>query len=340
MHIRNATLAAAVAAALVAVPLRQALARRQRTRRSSGRQHLHQVALAATSRTDGASTTSRDRARRGLRRQRARASRSSCCSTPRSRSRSRSGAASTAASTRTTGRTSAASAARPRTATAPDGDCGEFDPRSNQYVKLRGVTVTPHAGLRAGSTRPRSASSDWGMFDACTSVGQIALHRPRQHRRRAAAGLGASTARCAGTSRASRWPNYQGLGFSTGAIGTDDIYANDANWIFQAKYTPSPDWNATLIAIYALRSTTSTPTTDPSDLDNGVSDEDPLRQHGGRAQGPVHRASTSWTSSGVRTTTATTDVRDSRRCGPGSWNGACRLQPAAASATWTTSPAR
>ena len=42
--------------------------------------------------------------------------------------------------------------------------CGEFDPRSNQYVKLRGVTVT----LTPGYSWLDSAtigSSDWGMFD-------------------------------------------------------------------------------------------------------------------------------------------------------------------------------
>ena len=42
--------------------------------------------------------------------------------------------------------------------------CGEFDPRSNQYIKLRGVTVT----LTPGYSWLDSAtigSSDWGMFD-------------------------------------------------------------------------------------------------------------------------------------------------------------------------------
>lgn len=52
----------------------------------------------------------------------------------------------------------------------PNG-CGEFDPRSNQYVKLRGVTVT----LTPGYSWLDSAtigSSDWGMFDPYV-VGRI-----------------------------------------------------------------------------------------------------------------------------------------------------------------------
>ena len=49
--------------------------------------------------------------------------------------------------------------------------CGEFDPRSNQYVKLRGVAVT----LTPGYSWLDSAtigSSDWGMFDPYV-VGRI-----------------------------------------------------------------------------------------------------------------------------------------------------------------------
>src|SRR3990172_2659650 len=51
------------------------------------------------------------------------------------------------------------------------GDCGEFDPRSNQYVKLRGVTVT----LTPGYSWINSATigaSDFGMFDPFT-IGKI-----------------------------------------------------------------------------------------------------------------------------------------------------------------------
>ena len=51
------------------------------------------------------------------------------------------------------------------------GDCGEFDPRSNQYVKLRGltVTITPEYSWL---DRITIGSSDWGMFDPF-SIGKI-----------------------------------------------------------------------------------------------------------------------------------------------------------------------
>lgn len=59
----------------------------------------------------------------------------------------------------------------PPTVPCVAGNCGEFDARSNQYVKLRGVTVT----LTPGYSWLDSAtigSSDWGMFDPFV-VGRI-----------------------------------------------------------------------------------------------------------------------------------------------------------------------
>lgn len=44
------------------------------------------------------------------------------------------------------------------------GDCGEFDSRSNQYVKLRGVAVTFTPGYKWLDTAVIGAN-DWGMFD-------------------------------------------------------------------------------------------------------------------------------------------------------------------------------
>lgn len=51
------------------------------------------------------------------------------------------------------------------------GDCGEFDSRSNQYVKLRGVTVILTPGYKWIDTATIGAS-DWGMFDPFT-IGRI-----------------------------------------------------------------------------------------------------------------------------------------------------------------------
>ena len=59
----------------------------------------------------------------------------------------------------------------PPTVPCVAGNCGEFDSRSDQYVKLRGVTVT----LTPGYSWLDSAtigSSDWGMFDPI-AVGRI-----------------------------------------------------------------------------------------------------------------------------------------------------------------------
>lgn len=51
------------------------------------------------------------------------------------------------------------------------GDCGEFDPRSNQYVKLRGMTVRVTPGWKYMDAIT-FGSSDLGMFDAFT-MGKI-----------------------------------------------------------------------------------------------------------------------------------------------------------------------
>ncbi|MCB1056951.1 MAG: hypothetical protein KDD11_15735, partial [Acidobacteria bacterium] len=51
------------------------------------------------------------------------------------------------------------------------GDCGEFDPRSAQYVKFRGLTVTLTPGYKWVDT-VTIGSNDFGMFDPFT-VGKI-----------------------------------------------------------------------------------------------------------------------------------------------------------------------
>lgn len=51
------------------------------------------------------------------------------------------------------------------------GDCGEWDPRSNQYVKLRGLTMRITPGWQ-NLDAVTIGASDWGMFDPF-SVGKI-----------------------------------------------------------------------------------------------------------------------------------------------------------------------
>lgn len=51
------------------------------------------------------------------------------------------------------------------------GDCGEFDPRSNQYIKLRGLTVNITPGYKY-LDNVQFGSTDLGMFDPFT-IGKI-----------------------------------------------------------------------------------------------------------------------------------------------------------------------
>ena len=134
-----------------------------------------------------------------------RARRSSCSLERQARrSRSRSAAASTAASTRTSGRTSAASAATRSNRRRPciGGDCGEFDPRSNQYVKLRGVAVTLTPGYKWIDSATIGAN-DFGHVRPLRHRPHP-LHRPRQRVGPALPGLGGATASSPGTWSASR----------------------------------------------------------------------------------------------------------------------------------------
>ena len=157
-------------------------------------------------------------------------------------------------------------------------NCGEDDPRCNQYIKLRGAwaRITPGYEWMDSATDRQQRLGHVRRLDA----GQVALHRPRQHRRRAAAGLGARPHPALGPRARHARDQYQGVRLQHGHVRPEDIYANDANWIAQVKYTPGPDWNATLIAMYA-QDRSSTTTTDTSST--AQSAQDRVRQHGHRA---------------------------------------------------------
>ncbi len=126
--------------------------------------------------------------------------------------------------------------------------CTEADPRCNQYIKLRGAW----ARITPGYEWMDSAfigNSDWGMFDAWTQGKSRYIDRDN---------IGGVMLQGSAFDRKLRWDlarvtlaQYQGLAYFTGAVGNTNIYANDANWVAQAKYTPSPSWNTTLIAMYA-----------------------------------------------------------------------------------------
>ena len=131
---------------------------------------------------------------------------------------------------------------------APNGGCEEDDPRCNQYMKLRGAWVR----LTPGYTWMDSATignQDWGLFDAWT-MGKI-RYIDRDN-------LGGFLLQGSVFDRQLRWdvaritiPNYQNLKFASD-ISSDDLYANDGTWVAQLKYAPSPDFNTTLIVKYAF----------------------------------------------------------------------------------------
>ena len=120
------------------------------------------------------------------------------------------------------------------------GDCGEFDSRSNQYVKLRGVTVT----LTPGYSWINSATigaSDWGMFDPYV-IGKI-----RYIDRDNGAGL---LFQGSGFDRKWTWdvarislPRlWAGPNYSTG-----DYNVQDAAYGFQTKIVPNSTFDLGLI---------------------------------------------------------------------------------------------
>jgi len=130
----------------------------------------------------------------------------------------------------------------------PDYTCGEDDPRCNQYIKLRGAwaRITPGYEWMDALT---IGNQDWGMFDAWT-VGKI-RYIDRDN-------IGGFLLQGSGFDRRLRWdiaritlPNYLNVKFADD-LSNDDLYANDAVWVGQLKYTPGPDFNATLIASYAF----------------------------------------------------------------------------------------
>jgi hypothetical protein len=123
------------------------------------------------------------------------------------------------------------------------GSCGEFDPRSNQYVKLRGVSVILTPGYRWLDSAVVGAS-DLGQFDSFV-IGQI-----RYIDRDNASGV---FVRGSGMSRQLSWEAarislprlWAGPGFSTG-----DWHASDAAYALQAKFTPSQMLSVAVIGDY------------------------------------------------------------------------------------------
>ncbi|NOJ94293.1 hypothetical protein HMI51_15310 [Corallococcus coralloides] len=111
------------------------------------------------------------------------------------------------------------------------GDCGEFDPRSNQYIKLRGMSVTLRPGYLIDSAL--IGATDLGQFDP------FVIGRVRYIDRDNAAAImlqGSNFERRLtwDAARISLPRLWAGPNFSTGAF-----HARDAAYGFQAKFTPN-----------------------------------------------------------------------------------------------------
>jgi hypothetical protein len=123
------------------------------------------------------------------------------------------------------------------------GDCGEFDPRSNQYLKLRGVAVTLTPGYRWIDSATLGAN-DFGQFDP------YVIGRFRYIDRDNASGL-----LFQGSAASRRWtwdatrislPRlFAGPGFSTGVF-----HAADAAYGFQTRFVVNPKFDLGLIVNY------------------------------------------------------------------------------------------
>jgi hypothetical protein len=123
------------------------------------------------------------------------------------------------------------------------GSCGEFDPRSNQYLKLRGVAVTLTPGYRWIDSATIGAN-DFGQFDP------FVIGRLRYIDRDNAAGL---LFQGSGDNRRWTWDAtrislprlWAGPNYTTGTFT-----AADAAYGFQTKYVFSPKFDAGIILNY------------------------------------------------------------------------------------------
>lgn len=121
------------------------------------------------------------------------------------------------------------------------GDCGEFDPRSNQYVKLRGLTARFTPGWKVLDAATVGAT-DLGMFDPFT-IGKVRYI----DRDNASAILfqGAFANRKVGYDliRVSLPRLWAGPNFNTG-----DFTAEDSAYGLQLRFSPSPMFDGALVA--------------------------------------------------------------------------------------------
>jgi hypothetical protein len=119
----------------------------------------------------------------------------------------------------------------------------ENDERSAQYVKMRGVwaTITPGYDWIDSAT---IGSNDWGMFDAFTQGKSRYIDRDNSSGILLQGSALGKDLRW-DLARVSLSRLFQGPQFNTG-----ELFANDAAYVGQVRYSPSPDWNVTGIIDY------------------------------------------------------------------------------------------
>lgn len=109
------------------------------------------------------------------------------------------------------------------------GNCGEFDPRSNQYIKLRGMSVTLRPGYLVDSAT--IGSTDLGQFDPFV-IGRIRYIDRDNAQAVILQGSGFDRKLTWDAARIALPRLWAGPGFNTGLF-----HATDAVYGFQAKYT-------------------------------------------------------------------------------------------------------
>jgi len=123
------------------------------------------------------------------------------------------------------------------------GNCGEFDPRSNQYIKLRGMSVTLRPGYLVDSAT--IGATDLGQFDPFV-IGRIRYIDRDNAQAVILQGSGLDRKLTWDAARIALPRLWAGPGFSTGLF-----HATDAVYGFQTKYTPNDMFDVGGIFEYA-----------------------------------------------------------------------------------------
>lgn len=123
------------------------------------------------------------------------------------------------------------------------GDCGEFDSRSAQYIKFRGLTITMTPGYKWVDTIT-IGSSDFGMFDPFT-IGKIRYIDRDNGSGLIFQGSNGNRKFSYDFTRISLPRLWAGPDFNTGQFAS-----NDASYGLQLKFNPSSTFDFALIGNY------------------------------------------------------------------------------------------